>query len=221
MAARLIPAHAGKTTQSYDAWLFYPAHPRSRGENGSVRICLHSVTGSSPLTRGKPSSCTLRPRTARLIPAHAGKTASVSILPSHESAHPRSRGENSGNSSNVSTSVGSSPLTRGKPPLRRRRQVWEGLIPAHAGKTPRLRSGPQARTAHPRSRGENSQYHLIRYQTSGSSPLTRGKRDRDARPWRAVGLIPAHAGKTPWSLARTSAGRAHPRSRGENPTCRQ
>ena len=91
----LIPAHAGKTEKKIESGLGGAAHPRSRGENGSVRICLHSVTGSSPLTRGKPSSCTLRPRTARLIPAHAGKTRLSQDGSTSGAAHPRSRGENS------------------------------------------------------------------------------------------------------------------------------
>ena len=53
---------------------------------------------------------------------------------------------------------------------------------------------------------------------SGSSPLTRGKSGSLCPPRSRKGLIPAHAGKISWSLARTSAGRAHPRSRGENPS---
>ena len=50
---RLIPAHAGKTSQSAQAAAKRAAHPRSRGENliGAVRTLV--VTGSSPLTRGK------------------------------------------------------------------------------------------------------------------------------------------------------------------------
>ena len=50
----------------------------------------------------------------------------------------------------------------------------------------------------------------------GSSPLTRGKRVLEVRRAGAVGLIPAHAGKT--SPARRGHGTAwaHPRSRGEN-----
>ena len=51
---------------------------------------------------------------------------------------------------------------------------------------------------------------------SGSSPLARGKhRDRPARHDRAR-LIPARAGKTAWTCARSVSFRAHPRSRGEN-----
>ena len=91
-----------------------------------------------------------------------------------------------------------------------------GLIPAHAGKT-----GPPAplsshRRDHPRSRGENSMVTVTRAGSMGSSPLTRGKLGcREARS-RAVGLIPAHAGKTVSSRRKASSGRAHPRSRGEN-----
>ena len=51
---------------------------------------------------------------------------------------------------------------------------------------------------------------------AGSSPLTRGKRAGHARPATRSGLIPAHAGKTSPTRARTVTWRAHPRSRGEN-----
>ena len=50
----------------------------------------------------------------------------------------------------------------------------------------------------------------------GSSPLTRGKRVPAERDGEAEGLIPAHAGKTALAGDRSEAGRAHPRSRGEN-----
>ena len=51
--SRLIPAHAGKTS-TYSHTRAHPrAHPRSRGENLSRIRASSSVTGSSPLTRGK------------------------------------------------------------------------------------------------------------------------------------------------------------------------
>ena len=51
---RLIPAHAGKTDKCSQWSCWWPAHPRSRGENQvSSRLPL-SFSGSSPLTRGKP-----------------------------------------------------------------------------------------------------------------------------------------------------------------------
>ena len=94
--------------------------------------------------------------------------------------------------------------------------VCTRLIPAHAGKTSRGRSTARARTAHPRSRGENMQLSSAFSPVSGSSPLTRGKLPTRRISSTETGLIPAHAGKTcrPWT--RRSALGAHPRSRGEN-----
>ena len=72
--------------------------------------------------------------------------------------------------------------------------------------------------AHPRSRGENLIWSLPDATAGGSSPLTRGKRRRGSRRLRNCGLIPAHAGKTVVSDSSLANFRAHPRSRGENPT---
>ena len=52
--------------------------------------------------------------------------------------------------------------------------------------------------------------------TSGSSPLTRGKRTLAGQYGGVVGLIPAHAGKTNLGCNRCARHGAHPRSRGEN-----
>ena len=52
-------------------------------------------------------------------------------------------------------------------------------------------------TAHPRSRGENEYGFAVADKDSGSSPLTRGKLGVVGVRGPVVGLIPAHAGKTP------------------------
>ena len=57
---------------------------------------------------------------------------------------------------------------------------------------------------------------LILSALAGSSPLTRGKPGQATDPRDRGGLIPAHAGKTPWRPVVPSLTRAHPRSRGEN-----
>ena len=54
-AGRLIPAHAGKTSDSLSAGRRPTAHPRSRGENGYSGEGSEAFSGSSPLTRGKLS----------------------------------------------------------------------------------------------------------------------------------------------------------------------
>ena len=131
-------------------------------------------------------------------------------------AHPRSRGENRSGVRRHLLQGGSSPLTRGKHQTDRIRVHSRGLIPAHAGKTPGAARRWTGQTAHPRSRGENALASTLAASVGGSSPLTRGKQ-RGRRLGRdELGLIPAHAGKTPRALTDLQAAGAHPRSRGEN-----
>ena len=155
-------------------------------------------------------------RTRRLIPAHAGKTSTVSARPPRTGAHPRSRGENNRAVGTARTSSGSSPLTRGKPCRTGNTRPCLGLIPAHAGKTTGEALPTESRAAHPRSRGENGQRFVRAIIGSGSSPLTRGKLAVDCRYRHRGGLIPAHAGKTFSEPLRRSRAWAHPRSRVEN-----
>ena len=111
------------------------AHPRSRGENlwSAGKSLIDG--GSSPLTRGKRGAEAAQGALSRLIPAHAGKTRNSRMRSECHWAHPRSRGENNGNELPRRAFVGSSPLTRGKPPTFGSPGVAGGLIPAHAGKT--------------------------------------------------------------------------------------
>ena len=91
--------------------------------------------GSSPLTRGKQAKVGTVLQVVRLIPAHAGKTASPKHAPLSAEAHPRSRGENLRRSSDSAQENGSSPLTRGKQVSEEGGLNLGRLIPAHAGKT--------------------------------------------------------------------------------------
>ena len=131
-------------------------------------------------------------------------------------AHPRSRGENWSVDGEGEPRVGSSPLTRGKPLFVAVSNSRSGLIPAHAGKTVEGVACTTRRGAHPRSRGENLQPATHNGGCEGSSPLTRGKQRRHMQTLPVIGLIPAHAGKTPFGQAERRRSRAHPRSRGEN-----
>ena len=151
----LIPAHAGKTTPPPNAPEFQWAHPHSRGENYAGASEVFRRNGSSPLTRGKPSTTATRQ--------------------SPERAHPRSRGENDPVVVGGVAAAGSSPLTRGKRAGRWWSWVWVRLIPAHAGKTLVALSPVTVVWAHPRSRGENRAVRGFTRAVSGSSPLTRGK----------------------------------------------
>ena len=212
----LIPAHAGKTPCNRDRPGGARAHPRSRGENSASPTREGLPSGSSPLTRGKPQHVAGHRLRDGLIPAHAGKTTSSMPRTSSSGAHPRSRGENRFCQGSGVSPKGSSPLTRGKRWGALTPDPYGGLIPAHAGKTPRRRRGGWTSGAHPRSRGENGPVRGCEAGAWGSSPLTRGKRQSRSPSSSSVGLIPAHAGKTyGWSCLLASL-RAHPRSRGEN-----
>ena len=94
--------------------------------------------------------------------------------------------------------------------------MTDGLIPAHAGKTPAPKTGVTESRAHPRSRGENRGRRGMGLRPEGSSPLTRGKRSGRCPGPACSRLIPAHAGKTPVPIQPNQVARAHPRSRGEN-----
>ena len=177
---------------------------------------LASCPGSSPLTRGKPTSARPASLSPRLIPAHAGKTDGGIQTAVARKAHPRSRGENAGAGAGIAAMSGSSPLTRGKPSRSQRNAGQIRLIPAHAGKTSPGQGRPRWCAAHPRSRGENWMTYNVAQWVRGSSPLTRGKPRLLEILLHGTRLIPAHAGKTRPEHPRTARTGAHPRSRGEN-----
>ena len=212
----LIPAHAGKTDGGIQTAVARKAHPRSRGENAGAGAGIAAMSGSSPLTRGKRRCRGGNRGHERLIPAHAGKTHARGAVRWCRRAHPRSRGENLVDSLYGVLRAGSSPLTRGKHAQEDRPQAHQRLIPAHAGKTARAVKRRDDARAHPRSRGENASFCGRRRLSRGSSPLTRGKRGRQAAIGPPPRLIPAHAGKTPMISPISRWRPAHPRSRGEN-----
>ena len=111
------------------------AHPRSRGENVLTQQTGYKETGSSPLTRGKPSPPDRCRSSTGLIPAHAGKTREHGPAQGGREAHPRSRGENPVCAVIRISCRGSSPLTRGKHHVADGYRRERRLIPAHAGKT--------------------------------------------------------------------------------------
>ena len=212
----LIPAHAGKTIRPDPSTRLTPAHPRSRGENAASDEKPARGRGPSPLTRGKRCAPSPASGLTGLIPAHAGKTPRPLSPPTCPRAHPRSRGENQNRAASAAPTSGSSPLTRGKRASRGREGQRVRLIPAHAGKTPACQGQGWASQAHPRSRGENCAEAGISTSMQGSSPLTRGKRQRPGSPRGRSRLIPAHAGKTAPGRRDGRGPGAHPRSRGEN-----
>ena len=166
--------------------------------------------------RGKHYRVRARASRRGLIPAHAGKTFRALPGQLEGRAHPRACGENAPSQKRYPAGAGSSPRMRGKLitlllPCRRGR-----LIPAHAGKTSRRSFKHFWMRAHPRACGENMRQWWDAPQEAGSSPRMRGKLVIPDFYAPAVGLIPAHAGKTYSEAFAQGAARAHPRACGEN-----
>ena len=155
-----------------------------------------SPTGTSPRTRGKLGVDRKIRSKRRNIPAHAGKTVSSAPKSAWKREHPRARGENRTTIGPASTSVGTSPRTRGKRKHRDTDKGNTGNIPAHAGKTPSKFWSSRVAREHPRARGENPGYIANHPDLGGTSPRTRGKRYSCGSSWFGKGNIPAHAGKT-------------------------
>ncbi len=110
--------------------------------------------------------------------------------------------------------LGSSPLARGLLDPSAVREAQDGIIPARAGFTSRLRATSSTSRDHPRSRGVYVFTRLLALRTLGSSPLARGL--LRARPKFATDrrIIPARAGFTPVTRRGGTSTTDHPRSRG-------
>ena len=132
---RNIPAHAGKTKRCVSSVPKSTEHPRARGENERMWHRTQTFDGTSPRTRGKPSSRFRKCARTRNIPAHAGKTSYIGHSLSHTEEHPRARGENIITLRDGRGRDGTSPRTRGKQQTCSHNLQGYGNIPAHAGKT--------------------------------------------------------------------------------------
>ena len=154
------------------------------------------MNGSSPRMRGKPPGRRPAYPGPGLIPAHAGKTDAFAPVNCEFRAHPRACGENCRLMMLALRGSGSSPRMRGKRARSRDEHPHLRLIPAHAGKTPRVHRDRYGPRAHPRACGENNVRAREFSVVEGSSPRMRGKPDRVHVHSGGCGLIPAHAGKT-------------------------
>ena len=191
----IIPALAGNTHYpGCNTWVGLD-HPRSRGEYQLINSLLLGGGGSSPLSRGIPSSSAPSPASNGIIPALAGNTTTVPTSTARRWDHPRSRGEYMALSPLLFHQQGSSPLSRGIPRHGVAPPPAAGIFPALAGNT----GGSVWVTSCAR----------------GSSPLSRGIRPQVGDVVQPRGIIPALAGNTPAACTFKQETGDHPRSRGE------
>ena len=214
-ARGIIPALAGNTHSSSSLTRPRRDHPRSRGEYRSLTVSNREGDGSSPLSRGIPSSWPARWLVMGIIPALAGNTLVILPLGVVVGDHPRSRGEYSIAGRRAGMAEGSSPLSRGILPCGADHVEDRRIIPALAGNTCRSAGRSAGVRDHPRSRGEYGGDVGVQISDNGSSPLSRGIPEPvHPQAWGA-GIIPALAGNTLGSSWHQSSSWDHPRSRGE------
>ena len=111
---------------------------------------------------------------------------------------------------------GSSPQARGTQPISAMSLSTQRLIPAGAGNTTSSSASTQARSAHPRRRGEHMRIVPPWTATTGSSPQARGTQRLGILRHPQRRLIPAGAGNTSRPGGTVMAQTAHPRRRGEH-----
>ena len=152
----------------------------------------------------------------RIIPAYAGSTPAPSCGAASRRDHPRIRGEHGAAQDARDGREGSSPHTRGARVHVFDDGICRGIIPAYAGSTKVRIKQFRVCGDHPRIRGEHVAWHLQESSQLGSSPHTRGALPRGRDPHFRRGIIPAYAGSTPSSPARSRKRKDHPRIRGEH-----
>ena len=192
----IIPACAGSTSQlarrSWDS----RDHPRLRGEHAVWYVEHGFGVGSSPLARGAPVVLLRLVLPAGIIPACAGSTERADNRWSSSRDHPRLRGEHKTSGFASFSEMGSSPLARGARVALALGVLFDRIIPACAGSTPRGCGGRRSRRDHPRLRGEHDIGFSREATCRGSSPLARGALVPAASVDGLLGIIPACAGST-------------------------
>ena len=156
----------------------------------------NSSHGSSPHTRGAPHERRPLALDDGIIPAYAGSTTDKTEALGLSQDHPRIRGEH---------------LRYARAALGEIR-----IIPAYAGSTSTCAQPRTPRRDHPRIRGEHRDHRCSAAVRRGSSPHTRGARDRFVDVSLKFGIIPAYAGSTGRRCRRTPLPADHPRIRGEH-----
>ena len=178
--------------------------------------------GSSPHTRGAHPGGGLRLWGVGIIPAYAGSTTGRRDDARRDQDHPRIRGEHALDVQAGLTRGGSSPHTRGAPPLVAGPLAPMRIIPAYAGSTDYIKNAPEGLEDHPRIRGEHVVPIPGETLACGSSPHTRGARSLRRSSFPDIRIIPAYAGSTAILFGLSCDDGDHPRIRGEHsPTRRQ
>ena len=213
---RIIPAHAGQTSDYFSSEIISSDHPRACGANLIVFGVVHTHLGSSPRMRGKLEVKEFKSTATRIIPAHAGQTSTLGMTVVRPSDHPRACGANFATLVGSQLQNGSSPRMRGKLEVKEFKSTATRIIPAHAGQTVCGACSTSVATDHPRACGANGKISSKTMVRTGSSPRMRGKLGHRHRRYGRARIIPAHAGQTYQRYSQRDRSADHPRACGAN-----
>ena len=133
--------------------------------------------------------------TARITPAHAGKSGYARTVEITVRDHPRPCGEKCRHIVKKWSWQGSPPPMRGKGGGALNFMLETRITPAHAGKRSKRSLCQKEIRDHPRPCGEKKNYQHSNKRHIGSPPPMRGKATLTAQRCTAMRITPAHAGK--------------------------
>ena len=138
---RITPACAGRRPFGASAQTSPPDHPRVCGEKSSPKTRKKSAIGSPPRVRGEAPHPVVGPLPKRITPACAGRSPWSCSPRAQDGDHPRVCGEKDAVQPRNSLEVGSPPRVRGEVSDSVGLLTTEGITPACAGRSLRLKYG--------------------------------------------------------------------------------
>ena len=158
------------------------------------------MQGSPPLAREGLYMKEFADSYIRITPARAGRTELHISSSGSGQDHPRSRGKDQWQVSEMPPEIGSPPLAREGPKATKQEDGKVGITPARAGRTVGIRAINSASKDHPRSRGKDVTVVTVLRSLLGSPPLAREGHVRRDVGCAFFGITPARAGRTQISL---------------------
>ena len=220
---RITPAQAGRSPYFLYGKKDYKDHPRIGGEKAELTAAVISAMGSPPRRRGKGYREFGIDISDRITPAQAGKSVAPRQKRSALWDHPRVGGEKGTRRSHGMAVPGSPPRGRGKVAFWDFALSFSRITPAWAGKRRAGHPVCSSSRDHPRVGGEKQGVFQKVFLLPGSPPRGRGKAGNHVNHASNLGITPAWAGKSDFSLSQPSVPQDHPRVGGEKATthCRQ
>ena len=172
---------------------------------------------SSPHTRGSTLCSDLRDDGVSVFPAHAGIDLPGRHAKGPAVSLPRTRGDRPLLVMDVSSSVESSPHTRGSTSKATVNMEELKVFPAHAGIDRDMRTSRQISDRLPRTRGDRPVRPRNVLASLESSPHTRGSTRSCSWIWTTGPVFPAHAGIDLSAILVCALVCCLPRTRGDRP----